>query len=68
MNKGNPAAKKFIPDLLPGNIIIEVVKIHKDGSAEKKEMEYRVWKEMKKQKDFTYRAYQKGISSFNLKK
>ena len=60
------AQKKYIPDLLADNTIVEVIKIDREGGAIKKDMEYGVWKLLKKQKGFTYRAYQKGFSQFNL--
>jgi len=58
------AQKKYIPDLLAPDTIVEVVKIDREGGAIKKEMEYGKWKLLKKQKGFTYRAYQKGFSQF----
>lgn len=60
------AQKKYIPDLLASNILVEVIKIDREGGAVKKDMEYGVWKGLKKQKGFTYRAYQKGFSQFCL--
>lgn len=59
--------KRFLPDLLPANTIVEIIKISPDGTAEKREMLYSEWKIMKKQPNFTYRAYQKGVSQFKLK-
>ncbi len=58
--------KRFLPDLLAANTIIEVVKIGPDGSSQKKDMNYSEWKSMKKQVGFIYRAYQKGFSQFNF--
>lgn len=60
--------KRFIPDLLPTNTRIEVVKIAKDGTSEKKEMDFGDYKAMKKQAGFTYRAYALGFSQFANKK
>lgn len=56
--------QRFIPDLLAPSTIIEVVKIHSDGTVQKKNMEFGEWKKMKKQPGFTYRAYQIGYSKF----
>lgn len=57
---------RFTPDLLPANERIEVIRIDKKGIAVKKFMDYGTWKTMKKQSGFTYRAYQKGFSQFNV--
>ena len=61
--------RKFIPDLLPAGTEIDVVKFDEKGDfAGIKSMPYGEWKKMEKQKGFTYRAYQKGQSSFNNQK
>lgn len=66
MAQSKEEKKRFIPDLLAANTIIEVIKTDKDGNAQKKEMTYGEWKTMKKQKGFTYRAYQLKYSQYNL--
>lgn len=63
-------AKKssFIPDLLPSNTIVEVVKLDLKGNfVGKKDMEYGQWRQMTKQVGFIYRAYQKKFSQYHLK-
>jgi hypothetical protein len=56
--------KRFLPDLLPINTIIEVIRVDKDGNFVKKEMTFGEFKGIKKRKDFSYIAYQKGFSMF----
>lgn len=59
--------KRFLPDLLQDNVVIEVIKISFDGSVQKKDMTFGEWKLLNRQKGFVYRAYQKNFSQFNLK-
>lgn len=51
---------------LPDNTIIEVIRT-KGDEVVKKEMTFREWKELKKQPGYTYSAFQKGFSAYNLK-
>lgn len=67
MAQSKEQKQRFTPDLLPSGTMIEVVKIAPDGSSQKKEMTFSDWKNMTKQKGFTYRAYQKGVSQFKNK-
>ena len=67
MAQSKEEKKRYIPDLLASNVLVEVIKIWPDGTAEKREMLYGDWKSMKKQPNFTYRCYQKGVSQFLLK-
>jgi hypothetical protein len=61
-------AKKYVPDLLPAGTIVDVVKIDNNGDfVGLKSMNYGDWKNMKKQAGFTYKAYQKGFSSYKNK-
>jgi hypothetical protein len=63
--RGNP---KFIPDLLSVHVDIEVIRTGPDGKNVKKLMKYGDWKKMVKQRGFVYRAYQIGVSQYNLEK
>lgn len=58
--------RKFIPDLLDKETVVEVIKTDKNGKAWKKLMKYGEWKSMKKQPGFVYRAYQIGVSQYKL--
>jgi hypothetical protein len=64
MAQSKEQKQRFIPDLLPSGTIIEVVKIAPDGSSKKREMTFGEFKALKKQKGFTYRSYQSGVSQF----
>lgn len=66
MSQSKEQKKKYIPDLLPLNTIVEVIKIDLKGNfIGKKDIKYSEWKEFKKQKGFNYTCFQKGFSKFN---
>jgi hypothetical protein len=62
--RGNP---NFVPDLLGVHVDIEVIRTGPDGKNVKKLMKYGDWKKMVKQRGFVYRAYQIGVSQYDLK-
>lgn len=63
-------AKKYTPDLIPPTALMDVVKFNsRTGEfVGMKVMPHGEFKSMVKQKGFRYQEYQKGFSSFNLKK
>jgi len=60
--------KKYIPDLIPANTIMEVVKYNqKTGEfVGMKLMSHGDFKSMIKQKGFRYQEFQKNISQYKL--
>lgn len=60
------AKQNYTPDLIPANAEVEVVKINilNMEFVGMKTMEYSEYKNMKKQKGFIYRCFQKGYSQF----
>ena len=60
------AKQNYTPDLIPANTVVEVVKLNSLNMefVGMKIMEYSEYKNMKKQKGFIYRCFQKGYSQF----
>jgi len=65
-----PDKSKYIPDLIPANAIMEVVKFKRDTGeyVGMKLLSHGDFKNMEKQKGFRYQEFQKGFSMFLNKK
>ena len=62
--------RKYIPDLIPANAMMEVVKFKRDTGeyVGMKLMEHSKFKNMEKQKGFRYQEFQNGYSQYVIKK
>jgi len=59
--------KRFLPDLIPNNTIMEVIRRDKKGNVVMKVMTHGEFKSMEKQKGFHYQEFQRFFSQFHLK-